>query len=441
MCIKTDVKRTFIAITNITTSFALGVWTNKVLAFFFLIFILLIFLRFYQISTRNPFAWDQVDNAWAAKNLIVNHEFPLVGMVAKQNSGIFIGPAYYYMIAFFYWIFNLNPMASGFFAGATSIFTFLVLFYVTKKIFSVGVALIAVFINTVAFSGIIFDRVQWPVNFIPAISLLIFYSIYKIIIGKPRYVILLAIALGFSFHIHFTSIYFPIMIFLSLIFFPKTKEMLKYSLIALPIFVVWLIPSIIAILQNQQHGSSILQYGNSYYHGFHLRRVLQLTSDALIQFEHFFTFSILKPLKFILPPLFIFVYLFKSLSKEKLALCYLIALWFVIPWFVLSTYSGEISDYYFVANRFIALVIIAYLLAKIFLLKNLILQIILSCFLIYYSVFNISKFFSYQEGGIYERSKKVFKAIKEGGEIGFQEGVPESYLYYYYMRKKGKEVY
>jgi len=434
-------ERTFIEIKQNIVSHILRLWANKVLILFFLTFILLIFLRFYQISTRSPFGSDQVDNAWAAKNIIVDHNMPLLGMVAKQNSGIFIGPAYYYMIAFSYWIFDLDPIASGVFAGVTSIFTFLILFYVTKKIFSAEVALIAVFINTVAFSGIIFDRVQWPVNFIPAISLIIFYSIYKIIIGKPKYTILLAIALGFSFHIHFTAIYFPIMIFLSVIFFPKTKEMLKYGLIALPIFSVWLIPSIIVFFQNQQYGSSVLQYGNSYYHGFHLRRVLQLTNDALIQFEPFFTFSILKPLKFILVPLFIFVYLFKSLSKEKLALCYLMIIWFVIPWFVLSTYSGEISDYYFVANRFIVLVIIAYLLAKIFLLKNWIPKIILSCFLAYYAVFNISKFVSYRDGGVYERSKKVLEAIKEGREIGFYDRAPESYLYYYHMRKKGKEVY
>lgn len=46
-----------------------------------------------------------------------------------------------------------------------------------------------------------------------------------------------------------------------------------------------------------------------------------------------------------------------------------------------------------------------------------------------------------QNSGIYQRSQKVFKVIEKGEEIGFQEGVSESYLYYYYMRKKGKEVY
>ena len=54
------------------------------------------------MDQKNPFGYDQVDNAWAAKNIIINHWYPLVGMVAKANSGIYIGPVYYYLIAVFY---------------------------------------------------------------------------------------------------------------------------------------------------------------------------------------------------------------------------------------------------------------------------------------------------------------------------------------------------
>ena len=36
-----------------------------------------------------------------SKNLIEEGRLPLVGMVAKTNSGIFNGPLYYYFISFF----------------------------------------------------------------------------------------------------------------------------------------------------------------------------------------------------------------------------------------------------------------------------------------------------------------------------------------------------
>src|ERR1035437_2145726 len=85
---------------------------NKYLIILIGIFASEIFLRFYQMDIKNPFGYDQVDNAWAVKKIIVDHTLPLVGMVAKGNSNIYIGPFYYYMIAAVYWIFNLNPIRS-----------------------------------------------------------------------------------------------------------------------------------------------------------------------------------------------------------------------------------------------------------------------------------------------------------------------------------------
>jgi len=40
---------------------------NKVWVIFLLILIIHSFFRFYQLLTRSPFGWDQVDNAWAAQ--------------------------------------------------------------------------------------------------------------------------------------------------------------------------------------------------------------------------------------------------------------------------------------------------------------------------------------------------------------------------------------
>lgn len=408
---------------------------------FVLLLVTCVFLRFYEIERRNPFGWDQVNNAWAAKKIVVDHQLPLLGFQAKLNTGIYIGPFYYYLLAPFYFFTNLDPIASGIFAGVTSVFTFLVIFYVIKKLISFNAALVAAFINTVSSAGIMFDRVQGPVNFLPTISLLIFYALYKVMTGKEKYVLLLALALGFSFHVHLTAIFFPLIILFSLPFFPRTKEMAKYGLVAFLIVVFFLIPSALAFLQNAQHLVRAVSYGQTFYHGLHLRRVIQLTNDALIQFEPYFTFSFLKPLKFILIPLFIFVNFFESKTREKLALVYFVLLWFLVPWLVLSTYSGEISEYYFSVNRFIVLLIIAFLLTKILETKNWIPKIVLLCLLTYYAGFNLTRFFSANNIGLAEKRQIVLQAIYEGRKIGFYEGAPESYLYYYYMKQKGKEVY
>ena len=415
---------------------------NKSVIIVLVIFLFELFLRFYDINGKNPFGWDQVDNAWAAMNLVVNGKLPLVGFEAKGNTGIYIGPVYYYLISFFYWIFNLNPIASGVFAGLTSIFTFWVIFYVSKKLFFTEVALIAVFINTFVFPAIIFDRVQGPVNFIPGISILIFYFLYKIITGNSKYIIALSLAIGFSFQIHFTSVFFPLIVILSLPFFPKNKQTIKYILISIPLFLIWLLPNAIAqIKQGNSQTSHLTNYLNTYYHGFHLRRVIQLAGDGLIQFNPYLFMDKLTQLKFIAFPLFFIMFLYKSISREQLIFCYLVLLWFIVPWFVFATYSGEISDYYFSVNRFIALFIISYFFARVWMIKNIIPKIAVLIILIYVAITNVINYLPYKDTGLAERERTVLNEIRQGRRIGFQQGVPESYLYYYFMRQKGINVY
>jgi 4-amino-4-deoxy-L-arabinose transferase-like glycosyltransferase len=357
-------------------------------------------LRFYQIDTRDAFGYDQVDNAWAAKSIIVDHKFPLIGMAAKANSGVSIAPAYYYLIAVVYWATNLDPIASGLMAGLTSIFTFWVLFYIAKKMFSKEVAAVAIFLYTFVPLSIFWDRVQVPTNFIAPIALLIFYVLYRITQGDVRKIIILAILVGFSFNIHFTSVFYPIMIVLTLPFFPRTKETLKYILISIPVFLVWILPVIAAIVGHSASAAGATSYLQTNYHGFHLRRVIQLTGDGLIQLEQYFFSGILKPLKYIAIPVFYVIFLYKSITREKLIFCYLVLLWFVVPWFGFATYSGEITDYYFSISRFIALLIIAYFFARFWTIKNIIPKIVIILVLLYIGVNNFISFIPNQDGGV-----------------------------------------
>ena len=424
-----------------TYHFLLSLLTPGQWFLFVFIFALEIFLRFYQIAERNPFGWDQVDNAWAAKNIIINHWYPLVGMVAKQNSGFFIGPLYYYAIAVFYFFSNLDPIASGVFAGVTSAISFVILFWITKKLFSFETAIIACFIYTVASYQIIFDRVQWPVDLIPAISLLIFYTLYKVITGNPKYLWYLALSMGIMFQLHFTAVFFPLIVLLTLPFFPWRKFSLRQIAGSIALFLAFLIPNFLYELQ-QKHTQEthMASFFSSYYHGLHGKRVIQLAGDAFIQFQAYLVFPVLYILKFFLPILFLFVYLWKKYTREKILLCYLITLWFLVPWIVFAMYSGEISDYYFSVNRFIGLLIIAYLLGKLFT-KHILLRIAVIILLLTYGFFNLRMYFQAKDTTLADREQKVKAAVQKDEQIQYTQGVPESYLFYYYMRQKGVIVY
>lgn len=402
----------------------------------FLIFVVYTFLRFYQFESRNPFTWDQVDNAWVAKDIIVDHRWPLVGMQAKQNSGFYIGPAYYYLMAIVYFFTNLDPIASGILAGLTSIITFWVIFYLTKKMFSFQLGLIVSFIQTFSVYIISLNRTQWPINFIAPISLVIFYALYQIILGKEKYIFLLSLALGFSFHLNFTAVFFPLMIFFALPFFPRNKRMLKYSFAAVPLFLIWLIPNFIANLRSENvHTNSLFFYLQTYYHGFHFVRVLQLAKDALIEFDGVLI-EFIKPLKYLLLPIFLFAYYFGKPSRKRFVFCYLAILWFLVPWLAFSLYSGEITNYYFSLTRPISLIIAAFVTFKVFQFKNKIAKIVIITYWLYFVVINIQKFqkFDYHQGLAYHRMQ-VKEAIERGEKIKFQQGIPKSYLYYFYTRE------
>ena len=423
-------------------SFFKWLFKYRLLFLLFSIFVLFFFSRAYGMDVKYTFGWDQVDNAWAAKNIIVNHEFPLVGMVAKGNTGFFIGPLYYYFVALFYWITGLNPVASQYIALTTSIFTFFAIFFVVKKIFNFKIALIACLVNSVASSGFYFDSVQWPIGFLSGISLLIFYFLYKLLKGKEKYVLYLAIMMGLAFHIHFTAVFFPIIVLFCLPFFPRTKKMFLYLLLSVPLFLVWFVPNFISQMQNSSQLSNMSSYLSTYYHGFHLRRFIQLTGDGLIQFDPFLFFVQIKPFKILILPIFILVFLKEKISRDRMVFVYLTLVFFLVPWLIFSVYRGEISDYYFSINRYIVLFILSYLLSKLLFAKMLLIKVLAVILLVFYSYQNLNLVINYKsENGLKAKIERVEQEIKVDHRVEFQHGASESYIYYYLMKQRGISVY
>ncbi|HXS15369.1 MAG TPA: glycosyltransferase family 39 protein [Candidatus Saccharimonadales bacterium] len=404
---------------------------------FIIIFCLEIFLRFYNYGNLNLFGWDQVEAAWAAKNILVNHSLLLLGPAAKGNSGLFLGPLYFYYVSFFYFFTHLDPLASGIIAGTTSIISSLGLFFILRKLFPLKVAFLALFINTVCMGAIIFDRIEWNAAFIPIISLAIFYALYKVLVGKTKYLIWLGVFLGISFHIHLTSIFYGIAVICCLPFFPKKKETLLYGLEGLAFMIVFLVPTIIVTIQNHKYSGTAVSYGNTYYHGLHLKRIEQLAPDAFIQYIPYLFSPFVSFLRYLLLPLFSIVYLWKNRTRNAVILTGLMWLWFVIPWIVFSTYGGELSDYYFASTRFIALITIAYLISQLISLRLKLVSFFVLIFLGVYGWYNISGFFALHNQGILYQEQSVRESIQKGEVTQFAEGVPTSYIYYMYTHGYG----
>lgn len=401
------------------------------------IFACFIFLRFWDLEGRMQFTWDQVQNAWVMKNMLVDHKFPLEGMVAKLNSGFAIGPAYYYLLFPFYWVFDLNPIASGVFAGVVALVSAATLYFVVRKLFSPETAIIGLAIYTFSSHSIVRDRVAWPVIFLPLLGTVIYYLLVQLIAGKTRNLFGLATALGASLHVHFTSVFFFIYTIALMPFFVRAKGFFRSAVVSLPLFLLWLVPSGIAGMQRGfSQGGSLVSYIQTYYHGFHLVRVMQLIPDALIEFGSIPGVPQLTWLKYIVLPVFLVVYYKNNKTTAGLAICYLTALWFTVPLIVFSLYSGEISDYYFVLTRPVVIMIYAYLTTQLFYLAKPLVSLLVFIFWAYLFVYNMNYFFQNNFGNhLPKLREEVQSVIGKGGTFNFTEGDPKSYLYYLYAQR------
>lgn len=399
---------------------------------------------FYKLESWATFGWDQIDNAWGAARIILAHKYPLLGMVAKGNSGIYMGPLYYYLIAVFYFFTRLDPIASPILAGCTALFSFWVIYNVSRRLFNEKVALISCFIYTFSSSIIQAERIQWPVNFIAPLSLLIFYFLYKVLTGETKYAVHLAAAIGLSFHIHFTSIFYPIIVLFAIPFISIKKSSWKYILLSMPAFFVFFIPQAIYYVQAKTAGNinNYSSYFQTYYHGFHLRRMLQLSFDAFIKFQSILEkpYTMLRNAVFLYIPLFFLAYRKKQKNKNSLKLFYLIGLWILVPWIVFTTYSGEISDYYFSLQLYLAIILFAYLTLWIWETKKILFRAAICIFWFYFALANIQIFFNTDHGNLIEDRIKARQSVDRGEVIRFAEGDPKSYLEFYYLYSDHKPL-
>ncbi len=409
----------------------------KALIILIIIFITHLLLRSDHLFEWANFGWDQVDSAWAAKSIIADHNILINGPVAKGNSGIYMGPLYFWLISIFYFFTNLDPIASPIFQLFLSIVNLFVLYFVTKKIFNNNIAIIACLINTFSITVMNADRVQSAYYLIVPISYLIFYALYKIISGSEKHIIWLAVFVGLSFHIDFTSVMFPMIVLFALPFFPKSKKTIKYILLAIPLFLLFLLPSILISFQTFNSTSHNYSYlFNTYYHGLHLRRIWQLFHDGFISFEQIFQFEIIRKTAFLALPIFMAIYYKVNKSKSSFLLFYLIVLWIGIPWIVMSTYSGELTDYYFSFPRDIVIAILAYLLTYLYQQKHILIKIIPILLLAIYIITGIQSFLLPRYGNLLQSEANVKQAIKDQRKIPYIDHNPESYIYEVYTRKK-----
>jgi 4-amino-4-deoxy-L-arabinose transferase-like glycosyltransferase len=398
-----------------------------------LIFLIILFvglyLRFYQIENVREFTWDQARDSWVVRDILMGKP-TLIG--PKTGVGQFhLGPLYYYLLAPFYYVFKLDPMAANYFNILANIFNFVVLFWVTKKLFNNYAAIFASSVYAINHYLVGLNLMPWNVTPVIGVSLLILYGITRVYQGRYNWIFLIWFLSGLFFQLHFTAIFIPLIVIGSFIFVKEKRKVIKNSLLSLPLYLLWFVPNIIYEFAK---GDDILRFQHfwaDYYHGFHLRFLLYRSSFALVQFDTLTYYSGFKVLQYLLPVVFLILVLFAEKNKFRKIFAYLISLWFIIPWFGFSLYAGNLSEYYFIYDAALVIYIFWYIQEKIWQLKKF-RPVIIACLLIFWSIYcyqNTKDLWTKPSyGGLKKQKDEVVDIAKRGGSIEFNEGSIKSYL-------------
>src|SRR3989344_8893911 len=88
-----------------------------------------LFFRSYKIVERFEFAHDGDLYSWIVKDIVVNHHIRLIGQLTSA-PGIFIGPAFYYLLVPFFILTKMDPIGTIYFALLVGLITIISYYFV-----------------------------------------------------------------------------------------------------------------------------------------------------------------------------------------------------------------------------------------------------------------------------------------------------------------------
>lgn len=154
------------------------------------------YVRFYKIDQYMTFLGDEGRDAITIFN-ILHGKLTLLGPTASVG-GFFMGPAYYYLVTPFFWLFNYSPVGPSVMVALLSVITVWLIYKIGTEFFSQKAGLIAAFLYALSPLVIIYSHSSWNPNVMPFFTLVTLYCLYK---GAQKNSIALLVLCGFLFGI------------------------------------------------------------------------------------------------------------------------------------------------------------------------------------------------------------------------------------------------
>lgn len=200
-----------------------------------MLFCLFLFLRFYLLSERLIFEWDQQQFSNQIFDIIVNKKLTLLGPRVISDAGFFLSPYFTYLLLPFYLISSLDPLVLVWFLILVNLIFFITSYLVIKKIFSQKTSYLFLFLWTFSSQLITYDTTAWWPVLIPLGVLLVWYWLAQITkkFLSTKYWVFLGLTLGFFLNMHFQFIFIIIFAFIFLLQLSLSKKNLPKQKIKL----------------------------------------------------------------------------------------------------------------------------------------------------------------------------------------------------------------
>ena len=232
-------------------------WIKKnPVEFWILLGILLIgaFLRLYRIDEYMTFLGDEGRDVIIVRRIFTEMHPPLIGP-GTSVGGMYLGPLYYYMMAFPLLISGFSPVGPAIMVALLGVGTIFFIWFATKKWFGSFAGIVAAGLYAVSPVPIIFSHSSWNPNIMPFFSLLSIFSIWKVWKeNKLNWLIVLGISFAFVLQSHYLGLLLAPTLFLfwliALIRQKTKKVFIQKSILGLISFLALMSPLLIFDLRH-----------------------------------------------------------------------------------------------------------------------------------------------------------------------------------------------
>src|SRR3990167_9655275 len=205
----------------------------KIWPIFFLIAIAF-FLRVFKLEELFYFTYDESIPAFVARRLILWNHLPLIGGVTPFN--FHLGPYFYWFYAIILFFGKLNPLAWGYASAVIAVITTLMIYLVGKSIDSKKLGITAAIFWAFSYLVNVYDRHLWALYWGPLVSLIVLYSLFKIVKGREKYIYLLGLTIALSIHADPSNLVFLLLTIIIWVLYKLPFKKSTFVVIGLIIF-------------------------------------------------------------------------------------------------------------------------------------------------------------------------------------------------------------